>query len=320
MRFKGLDLNLLQALDVLLTDRSVSSAARRLAVTQPAMSAILARLREFFGDDLLTVHNRRMYPTAFAQSIWPRVRELLAVAASLVSDTSHFDPATSKRTFIIGASDYLQHTLVFDWIRSIRASAPNVRFELSTVDEMLLRKFELAEADLIVLPEEFASERHPLQPLFEETHVVLGRRDDPRFAHPITEQVLLESQHVSCMIGPWRRPSFADRHLEHLQKVRDIGVVVDSFMAVAPAVLATDCLAIVQRRLAERMSEIYPITWVPLPFEFPRMREVLQFHHSRVADEGIAWLRRTLKGAADATDKEPGRAKPRVIGRKRSRG
>ncbi|NOW47781.1 DNA-binding transcriptional LysR family regulator [Novosphingobium sp. SG751A] len=301
MRFKGLDLNLLQALDVLLTDRSVSSAARKLAVTQPAMSAILARLREFFGDDLLTVHNRRMYPTAFAQSIWPRVREFLLVADSLVSDTSLFDPATSERAFIIGASDYLQHTLVFEWIRSIRASAPNVRFELSSIDEMLLRKFELAEADLMVLPEEYASERHPLQPLFEETHVVLGRCDDPRFAHPITEEVLLEAQHVSCMIGPWRRPSFADRNLEHLHKVRRIGVVVDTFMAVAPAVLATNCLAIVQRRLAERICELYPTIWVPLPFKFPRMREVLQFHHSRVDDEGITWLRQSLKEVADKT-------------------
>lgn len=78
MRFKGLDLNLVVALDILLQERSVSRAAERLKLSQPAVSAALARLREYFADDLLVSIGRSMIPTAYAESLWPIARGLLA--------------------------------------------------------------------------------------------------------------------------------------------------------------------------------------------------------------------------------------------------
>ena len=107
MRFKGLDLNLLVALDALLETRSVSAAASRLNLSQPAMSAALSRLRDYFGDDLLVASGKRMYPTAYAETLYPQLKDCLAGLDSLISNPTLFDPKTSLRTFRIIGSDYV---------------------------------------------------------------------------------------------------------------------------------------------------------------------------------------------------------------------
>ncbi len=105
MRFKGLDLNLLLAFDALLERRSVTRAAEHMHLSQAAMSSALGRLREFFGDELLVVSGKRMYPTAFAQTLRPQVREFVRQLDLLVSTLPGFDPATSQRAFRLIASD-----------------------------------------------------------------------------------------------------------------------------------------------------------------------------------------------------------------------
>lgn len=107
MRFKGLDLNLLLAFDTLLHTRSVSRAADRMHLSQAAMSSALGRLREYFGDEILIVQGKRMYPTAFAESLVPRVKECLRRVKDVISTSPTFDPGTSERTFRIVVSDYI---------------------------------------------------------------------------------------------------------------------------------------------------------------------------------------------------------------------
>ena len=107
MRFKRLDLNLLVALDLLLETRSVSQAATRMNLSQPAMSSALARLREYFGDELLVADGKRLYPTPYAELLMPRVRDCLGRLDALVSSPSTFEPSTSQRRFSIICSDYI---------------------------------------------------------------------------------------------------------------------------------------------------------------------------------------------------------------------
>src|SRR5690554_7176316 len=99
MRYKRLDLNLLVVLDALLRERSVTLAARELNLSQPAMSAALSRLREYFNDDILVMHGKRMLPTAHAQDLAPVVAKALADIQTLIMAAAVFDPATTKRTF-----------------------------------------------------------------------------------------------------------------------------------------------------------------------------------------------------------------------------
>ena len=112
MRFKGLDLNLLVAFDVLMATRSVSRAAERLHLSQPAMSAALARLRDYFGDELLVLQGKRMHPTAFADDLMPQVRDCLQRVESMLATSPNFDPATSQRSFTIVTSDYVLASII----------------------------------------------------------------------------------------------------------------------------------------------------------------------------------------------------------------
>jgi glyoxylase-like metal-dependent hydrolase (beta-lactamase superfamily II) len=127
MRFKGLDLNLLVALDTLVETRSVSRSAERMNLSQPAMSSALGRLRDYFKDDILVSHGKRMHPTAYAESLLPQVREALRGIEALIGTSTQFDPATSPRTFRLIASDYITAALVVPLVARLSEVAPNVR-------------------------------------------------------------------------------------------------------------------------------------------------------------------------------------------------
>src|SRR4051812_4555036 len=104
MRFERLDLNLLVAFDALIEDRSVSMAAKRLFLSQPALSGALNRLRDFFGDELLVPSGRQMIPTPKAEELRGPVREALMLIRSRITTPSTFDPATADRLFSLAAS------------------------------------------------------------------------------------------------------------------------------------------------------------------------------------------------------------------------
>ena len=130
MRFDGLDLNLLVALEALVEERSGSAAARRLHLTQPAVTGALNRLRDYFQDDLLVLHGRKMLPTPTATSLYgPITRTLLQIRGEITRAGS-FDPATAERHFLIVASDYAYSIALADLFAWAGTAAPGVSFEL----------------------------------------------------------------------------------------------------------------------------------------------------------------------------------------------
>jgi len=112
MHYRHLDLNLLVALDALLTERNITEAGKRVFLTQSAMSGALARLREYFGDELLVQMGRRMVPTPLAETLAPQVREILLKIKATVETKPGFDPATSTRKFSLMMSDYCSTVLM----------------------------------------------------------------------------------------------------------------------------------------------------------------------------------------------------------------
>src|SRR6218665_108190 len=116
-RLRRIDLNLLIALEALLTLRSVTAAANRLHVTQPSMSGSLARLRDYFGDPLLTPAGRKLELTPLAEMLLDPVKETLEIVERTISLRPQFDPATAKRHFQICASEASVLTLLAEVIR-----------------------------------------------------------------------------------------------------------------------------------------------------------------------------------------------------------
>ena len=131
MRLDHFDLNLLVAFDALLAERNVTRAARRLNVTQSAMSASLRRLREAFGDPILLQHGKTMIPTPHALALAPQVSSAIGGLRKLIRPTTGFDPSTSSRTFRIAASDYVATVALAPLLRRLTRAARGVRLDIA---------------------------------------------------------------------------------------------------------------------------------------------------------------------------------------------
>ena len=298
MRFNRLDLNLLVVLDALLRERSVTRAARELHLSQPAMSASLARLRVFFNDEILVQQGKRMLPTAHAQNLAPLVAQALADIEMRIMGAAIFDPATSQRNFRLCASDYVTVVLLQPLLAELEQSAPGVRIEIMAPTPEALPQLERGEIDFLLTPEQFASNAHPRQLLFEEKHVVVGCRRNPLFKHELTSAVFFEQGQVIMGVG--HAPSFAEREMGELNRRRRIDVICASFLAVPWMLPGTSRIAIMHERLAHLMMKQLPLSMAPLPFTFPLMREIVQYHSARAGDAGMQWFLESLLAQAAA--------------------
>ena len=298
MRFHGLDLNLLLAFQVLLEERNVTRAARRLNISQPAMSAALNRLRDYFQDDLLTVQGKQMHPTAQAQELSGPVRRFLEDLDVLLTNTASFDPATTQRSFRLVASDYITAAVIGPLTARLAESAPRVRLQIMLPCEESARLVMDGQADLIVTPEDFTDPDQPAERLCAERHLVVGWKDNPALARGLSAADFERLGHVAVHLGSTNVPSFADRHLERMGCRRRIEVTCGCFTMVPWLICGTQRLAVVHERLALRMATQFPFALAELPFEFPVMQEMMQYHKARENDAGLAWLRQELKSEA----------------------
>ena len=142
MNIRKTDLNLLVYLNVLLEERSVSRAADKLAITQPAMSNALKRLRELFDDPILVRTAEGMTPTDKAEKLKPDIIELLSLAGQITQPDRDFSIKHSETTFRIMASDYMEATLIAPFIRNVLNDAPNINFDVLTPGDVSLHDIE----------------------------------------------------------------------------------------------------------------------------------------------------------------------------------
>jgi len=305
MRFHGLDLNLLAAFAVLLEERSVSRAAKRLNLSQPAMSAVLTRLREFFADPILVVQGKRMHPTAYAESLLPRIAQCLQDLEALVISVPHFVPATSQRNFRIVTSDYILAALVVPLVERLAKLAPLVRLEILLTTEQSVQLLEEGKIDLLITPDLFTVAGHPTEHLFDERYVVVGWKGNSLFDDGLTEAGFAAAGHVAVRLGNTRAQAFADRQLELMGRTRRIEITAPSFTTVPWLIEGTSRLALMHERLARVVGRRFPIATAPIPFPFPLMREMVQYHRAREGDDGLAWLRKQIHLTAAELDAPP---------------
>lgn len=298
MRLKGLDLNLLIALDILLEEGSVSRAAERLHLSQPAASAALGRLRDYFKDELLVLHGKRMIPTSYAESLRPEVRRILDQVDAVIAMSVEFDPGKSKRVFRLMASDYIATVLIGPAIQRLAEIAPDIQLDIRLPSERIGMEFERGDVDLVLTPEEYISSNHPAELLFEEQHVVVGWEQNPLLAASLTTADFLGSSHVAVTIGPGRQSTYAEQHLQSLTNERMVEIYAPSFSVVPWLIIGTQRLTVMHERLARVFAANLPLTIQALPIAVPPMREMLQYHEARSHDSGVTWLRQLLHETA----------------------
>ena len=289
MRFERLDLNLLVALDALIEVRSVSVAAKRLLLSQPALSGALNRLREFFNDELLVLSGRQMILTPKAEELRGPVREALMLIRSRITTPSAFDPATAERQFTLAASDYAYNVLLAPLMAKAARIAPNVTFELMPTGLLAMERLERGEIDLLITISGFLLEGQPRRPLYEDEHAVICWSGGAHAA-AITERSFFDAGHVVALFGPERHPAYTETFFAQQGANRRIELRLPTFAALPQAVLGTDRLATMYRRHAEYFADFLPITVHEPPMPMPRVCEEAQWHGARGGDEGLKWL------------------------------
>lgn len=298
MRLDRLDLNLLIALDALLEERGVSLAADRLNLSQSATSGALARLREYFGDELLIMHGRSMALTPRAEELIDPVRAVLDQIRSTIMVAEPFDPATSDRTLKIMATDYIFEILIRPAIVAFAAEAPGVRFELVPIVEHPVEALQRGQADVLIGIDNVVSADHPSALLYTEDFVVAGWRDNPALSATMTRELYEALGHVAVRFG--RATSSYESTGARVRSVaRRIEVVAPSFMSLGGLIVGTGRIATIHRLLAVRMAEFLPLKLFELPFEMAPLREIAQWPSKSANDPAIAWLVQRLREIAE---------------------
>jgi len=288
MRFEGLDLNLLTALDALLATRSVSAAAKRLHLSQPGVTAALRRLREYFGDELLVQSGRQMLVTPRAQELAKHVRHVLVHIRAEILTANQFDPANAKRTFSVVASDYAYTIVLAGVIAELARVAPGINFEIFQPSNAAIEALGRAEVDLVFSVSTHRVRRHPYRELFCDQDVVITWRDAGYTT--IDRRTFAKAGHVVARFGPDRQPSLPDIALAREVPERRIEIVVPTFAALPQSVVGTQRMATLHRLYAEHFAQTFPISIHPCPVPLPQVVETVQWHELRGPDPAAQWL------------------------------
>jgi DNA-binding transcriptional LysR family regulator len=300
------DLNLLVALDALLTERNVTRAGNRLNLSQSAMSGALSRLRHYFEDELLVPVGRQMVLTPAAEGLVAPVREILLQIRGTLGSTPRFDPASSTRHLSVAVSDYVTDILMADVLRVARGQAPRITFELRPMGRRAGEDLESGELDFLIAPEGYVSPLQPTEVLFEDTFVCVVWAGNKAIGKNMTIEQYLDLGHVVVNVAGNEPPLNYDEHfLRQSNYRRRVEISVPMFSMAPQLVVGTDRVATITTRLAAKYAEIMPLRLLPLPIAMPPMVERLQWHKVHEYDPAHHWFRALLKSVLQQLPPQP---------------
>jgi LysR family nod box-dependent transcriptional activator len=305
MRFKGLDLNLLVALDTLLAETSVTQAAERLHLTQSAVSNALARLRDTLGDELLVQSGRKMVLTPFAEELRSQVRDILMRIDSTVRSKPDFLPASSHRHFRIACSDFVAEAVFTDVVREMSRGAPGISLELlPLVSDGIYLELQRGDIDLIVAPDHYCRPGHLQAAIFSEPWACVAWARNSAVGDTISLAEYVQAEHVA--LQPMGQVALDQYFLEQRGIKRRVMVSVPVFTWMPRLLVGTQRIATMPRRFATGFARALPLKIVRPLFDLPPLTESMQWHPSRDRDKALAWLRQVILKVAAGAARHPG--------------
>jgi DNA-binding transcriptional LysR family regulator len=289
MTLRNLDLNLLRVFDAVFRERSVLRAADTLALSQPAVSHALNRLRHSMKDKLFVRTPSGMMPTPRAEQLALPVRKALNDLQLAVEGDS-FDPSTADRRFVVAVNNYAAVVAAGPVVAAVRAQGPKVRLSLlpsGTLD--LVDKLDHGELDLAISAREPVGERFASRLLIEDRYVVALRSGHPALRSKLTAASLADLQHLAI--------SSSGEALEFLDQVRRSVALDVPYLSAGAVLVQSNLAAILGRKLAQEFRRAHPIEIRELPFEAPRLRSVMMWHRRFDDMPAHRWLRETIIAA-----------------------
>jgi DNA-binding transcriptional LysR family regulator len=300
----SLDLNLLVSLDALLQQRSVTRAATQMGLSQPALSASLARLRRHFGDELLTRVGNEYRLTPMAVQLKELTRIALSGVERVFTAQPEFDPASSTREFTFLASDYWVAVLGDTVAELLAEEAPGARLRLAANTPSAVDRADqvMLTTDLLVLPHGFLTGLSH-RDLYRDEWVCVVAADNPVVEEGLTVEHLETLPWVVTFHGPTAATP-AERHLRMRGIEPRVQVITEQFLTVPGLVAGSNRIALLQRRLVELLPLNLGIRALPPPVEVGPLLEAMWWHPVYDDDPEHAYLRdlvvRAARQAVDA--------------------
>jgi DNA-binding transcriptional LysR family regulator len=307
MNFRTLDLNLLRVFDTVMVERNVTRAAEQLAMTQPAVSNALRRLREAIGEELFVPGSTGVTPTPQAEALWPAIRDALGHLRELF-DPRGFDPALDERRFTLAMADATAAVILPRLIASFERERSRATLQiepLTSRDPRALLERGAADAAIGFFPDvarayaaSMGQAETVIEPLYCCDYVCAMRRDHALASQePLTLDAYCAASHARVSFAG-RPHGFVDETLSRLGRSRRVVLVINQYAAAVRAVCATDLLAVLPRRYVEASGAADALHVTALPFEMPRIEIALAWHHRHERDAAQRWLRETIKRVA----------------------
>lgn len=289
-----MDLNLLRVFDAMLQHQNVTRAAEALALSQPAMSAAVGRLRRQFHDPLFVRSGTRMLPTPRAQALATPIRQIMATIENQVLKTEPFNPAHSERSFSFITPDIAEANLLPRILTRLHLEAPLVQLRTSVAPSpAAANALENGAADLAI--GYFPDLERPgffKQRLFQSEHVCLFRKEHPGIGRTLPLKKYLAQKHVS--VRPGGREHVFDRYIQHQPTRRRIVIELSHFMSLLPVLEASDLVATIPKDLALLLTRYGTLRFLPVPLDVPVIDIHLFWHERNHHDDAHRWLRRLV--------------------------
>lgn len=289
MNLRRIDLNLLVVFEALVSEANVSRAARRLHLSQSALSHALSRLREAFGDPILERQGRVMMPTPRALAALPEVRSLLSQVGRLFAHGGRFNPATAERTFHVGASDYAAATVLPRLLPHIHAQAPSLRLRVHHAGRVnapaLLRSGEL---DLALGVFNHLTDDLVTQPVYAEPYLCAVDAQTGT-AGPLSRQDYLNGEHINVLVQG-DTLGVVDEALARQGLTRRISLTVPHFSTALALLSGTQLIYTGPAGLFRPVSLKSSLRTFPAPFELPPFPTLAAWSVRNQNDEGLRWL------------------------------
>lgn len=290
---RNVDLNLLRAFDALMDERSVTRAANRLALTQPAVSGILNRLRDAFGDPLFVRTQRGIAPTPRALELTGAIKRILADIDQVFMPTE-FDPLQASFTLRVAVTDYALRAVVLPFMTALIPRAPGVRVAVLPIDEAaLLERMERGELDMALLTPGSAPPDLHSRALFDEHYVCVARSGHPDLpdGQPLDLDRFCALGHAIVSLRGGGFVGATDEALARLGRTRRVIASVPSFVMLLDLVRASDMIALVPARLLVDMTGLQRL--MP-PLQVPGFTKILAWHARTHDDPAHRWVRDLL--------------------------
>jgi DNA-binding transcriptional LysR family regulator len=306
-----IDLHLIRVLHTVMTERSVSRAAVKLGMHQPAVSAALKRLREFAGDPLLVRSGASMVPTDVGLRMVEPAASILRAAEGLFTDVRRFDPRSAQRTFRVAASDYLDPLFLPRLMVRLKQAAPQctVEFYPLSGETSYRQQLEHGEVDVVIGNWPSPSQDLHMGRLFGDEVVCLVSRQHPAVRRGWTVESWLAAEHIApTPLHPGAK-GFVDEHLAAQGLERRIGARCARFGQIPAMVAETLLVLTTGRQYCERFVGQLPLLILPCPVPMPRMMYYQLWHARAHPSDAVRWLRDTIKSTAAALRSEEAETK-----------